>query len=433
MGQERQSADTNTAKKKPAKKLPRGVTIRELDTKNTLQVAFTYKGVRCREQIDIEPTTKNINYAKNLLGEIKNAIERQTFQYADYFPESPKLKIFGRNVDRRRTVLHYMKEYEAAAEKRGLSPSTLEGYRKLQLALSELHSIPVTELSAPRLKQFVLESGNTAKTLRNKFSYLRSALAEAVTDGLVPINPVDTIKLSNYVEKNNKVDLDDNHDDIDPFTPAEVEKIYEHCRPDELNIVQLVFNTGMRPSEWSALRWSDIDFVHKQIFVRVAIVHNQMKGPKSKAGKRLIPLNDIGLSALNRQKALSFLADGFVFPQNLKMPVQLPDGELNRVNPDSFRKHKWSRVMKSAGIRSRYPYQMRHTYATRHISEGVHLWQLANWMGHASPEMLFRHYGKFIEDYQKKQIELAQESGPNDTGKTRELPKPNITIIKSAT
>lgn len=385
------------------RKLPRGVSIKRNRASETLQVAFTYKGVRCREVLRIEPTTRNIKYADNLLGEIQNAIERKTFQYADYFPNSSKLKIFGRQVDRSKTVLDYLDEYQESARKRGLSPSTLEGYRKLKKAVKDLHPVPVTELTPALLKDFVRNSGNSPKTLRNKFSYLRSALGEAVTDGLVTINPLDTVKLSNYVEKDNKVNLDNEHSDIDPFTPKEIKKILEHSRPDERNVIEFVFNTGIRPSEWSALRWSDVDFVQNKISVRVAIVHNQMKGTKTAAGKRLVPLNDDALNALQRQKALSFLADGFIFPQNIRMPAQLPNGELNRINPDSFRKHKWSRILKAAGVRYRYPYQMRHTFATRHISQGVNLWQLANWMGHSSPEMLFRHYGRFIEDYQKLQ------------------------------
>tara|TARA_X000001388_G_scaffold60537_1_gene45927 strand:+ start:15967 stop:17205 length:1239 start_codon:yes stop_codon:yes gene_type:complete len=405
--------------------MPRGVTIRTGANGPRIQINFTFKGVRCRELLKVPVTKPNIKYAANLLGEIQNKIERETFRYADYFPTSSKLKIFGGAVDRGKVVGAYLEDYLAAVRKRGLSPSTIKGYDKLSTSLSELHPIPVTELSPALLKKFVLKSGNSPKTLRNKFSFLRTALAEAVTDGLVSTNPIDGVKLSNYVEKNNKVDLDGDHEDIDPFTPAEVEAIYKHCRPEELNIVELVFNTGMRPSEWSALKWDEIDFVHKTLVVKAAIVHNEMKGPKSRAGKRSLPLNVAALTALNRQKQLSFLARGFVFPKNLNIGPELPNGELNRVNPDSFRKHKWSRILTAAGVRYRYPYQMRHTFATRHISEGMNLWQLANWMGHSSPEMLFRHYGRFIEDYQKK-----EQNGTNTArGSVMESEKPYISNI----
>lgn len=405
--------------------LPRGVTIRPGAKEDRIQINFEYKGVRCRELLKVPVNKSNIKYAGNLRGEILNKIERETFRYADYFPSSPKLKIFGGAVAWGKTVEAYLEEYIESVKKRGLSPSTIKGYEKLKTSVKELHPIPVTELSPQVLKSFVLKSGNSPKTLRNKFSFLRTALAEAVTDGLVSTNPIDGVKLSNYVEKDNKVDLDGGHDDIDPFTPQEVEAIYEHCRPEELNIVELVFNTGMRPSEWSALKWNEVDFIHNTLVVKAAIVHNEIKGPKSKAGKRAIPLNESAMNALNRQRELSYLGRGFVFPKNLKFGMELPEGELNRINPDSFRKHKWSRILTAAKVRYRYPYQMRHTFATRHISEGINLWQLANWMGHSSPEMLFRHYGKFIEDYEKKT--------QNDTSATRDIngtnKKPSLSAI----
>jgi integrase len=393
-------------------KIPRGITVRENASGERIQVAFTYKGARCRELLKIPVTKANIKYAANLLGEIQNSIERKTFSYVEYFPNSPKAKKFGIVIDKSKTVADYLDEYQVSCIKRGLSPSSIEGYRKVKNSVSELHDIKVIDLTPGLLKDFVVTSKNSPKTLRNKFSYLRSALAEAVTEGLVPINPIDTIKLSNYVKKDNKVSITGSHNDVDPFGPKEIEAIYSKCRPDELNVVQFVFNTGMRPSEWSALKWADIDFVNSQVNVTTAIVVGQLKGTKTKAGRRSIPLNEIALAALARQKEITFLHNDYIF-MKMQTGVQFPKRELNRVDPDSFRKHQWGRILKAAGVRYRYPYQMRHTFATMHISTGENIWKIAKWMGHASPEMLFRHYGSFIEEFQQNDTTLT----PSDIAK----------------
>lgn len=377
-------------------KLPRGVTIRKNKHGESIQIAFTFQGVRCRESMLITPTKSNIQHAVNKLNEIRDKIERGKFVYAEHFPNSEKLKIFGQKADLTKTVLDYLEEYQLRSIKRGLSPSTVEGYRKLKLSLKPLHDIPVVHLTSQILKKFVTSSNNSAKTLRNKFSYLRAALAEAITDGLVQKNPIDNLKLSNYVQRNDKINLKGRHIDIDPFRPDEVKAIYAKCRSDEINIVKLVFNTGMRSSEWSALRWSDVHFEKKEIKVCVAVVFQQMKLPKSLAGIRTIPLNEDALDALNKQKNNSLGNSEFVFTKKRVGK----NGVIEKINPDSFRKHRWTRILKDAGVRYRYPYQMRHTFATRHVSKGTHLWQLANWMGHKSPEMIMRHYGAFIEDYQ---------------------------------
>ena len=39
------------------------------------------------------------------------------------------------------------------------------------------------------------------------------------------------------------------------------------------------------------------------------------------------------------------------------------------------------------------------------ISQNVNLWKLGKWLGHTSPEMLFKHYGAFIEEFAKDQTE----------------------------
>ncbi|HBZ1104788.1 TPA: integrase, partial [Klebsiella pneumoniae] len=38
-------------------------------------------------------------------------------------------------------------------------------------------------------------------------------------------------------------------------------------------------------------------------------------------------------------------------------------------------------------------------FATRHISRGANLFWLASHMGHKGPELLFRHYGRYLKEY----------------------------------
>ena len=55
--------------------LPRGVTIRQHKTGDTLVITFTYKGVLCREPLSrMEANARGVKYAERLLGEIQNQI-----------------------------------------------------------------------------------------------------------------------------------------------------------------------------------------------------------------------------------------------------------------------------------------------------------------------------------------------------------------------
>jgi integrase len=150
------------------------------------------------------------------------------------------------------------------------------------------------------------------KTIRNNLSFLRSAIDEAVTDGLLTINPVTLVSASRY----HVIDSSPNSDDyeVDPFTPAEISAIYQSCRyPEWENLFRFAFNTGLRSSELCALRWPDLDNIAKTAHVQAASVVGVLKGTKTKAGTRKVELNSEALAALQAQKQFTFMKSEFIF------------------------------------------------------------------------------------------------------------------------
>ena len=370
-------------------KLPRGVTIRKHRNGETINITFTYKGVKCREPLsNLDVTPKNIKYAERTLGEIHNKIERGTFIYAEYFPGSARLKIFG-NAATGKTVKMYLDEYLKICETRNLSPSTIGGYKKCRSALSELHIFPASELTPAALKTWIQNQKTTLKTIRNQLSFLRSSLDEAITDGVIQINPVSLVTASRYRSK--ETETEDKYV-VDPLTPAEVDALLASAGNKQWeNLFRFAIHTGMRSSELCALRWKDIDFIQKTAHVQSASVAGITKGTKTKAGTRKVELTDEAMVALVSQKTFSFMKDETVFED--------PKTEKAWANADAIRKKAWVPTLRKAGIRYRNPYQTRHTFATRLISCGANLFWLAAQMGHKGPEMLFRHYGRYLKEY----------------------------------
>ncbi|HAU5643506.1 TPA: site-specific integrase [Citrobacter freundii] len=370
-------------------KLPRGVTIRKHRNGETINITFTYKGVKCREPLsNLDVIPKNIKYAERTLGEIHNKIERGTFNYAEYFPRSTRLKIFG-NAASGKTIKMYLDEYIDICETRNLSPSTIGGYKKCRSALSSLHILPASELTPAALKQWIQSQKTTLKTIRNQLSFLRSSLDEAVTDGVLQINPVSLVTASRY--QSNKSDAESSYI-VDPLSPAEVSALLISTGNKQWeNLFRFAIQTGLRSSELCALRWRDIDFVEKTAHVQSASVSGVTKGTKTKAGTRKVELTEEAMIALNDQKPFSFMKDGCVFE----------DPKTNKpwASADAIRKKAWVPTLRKAGIRYRNPYQTRHTFATCLISRGVNLFWLAAQMGHKGPEMLFRHYGRYLKEY----------------------------------
>lgn len=380
--------------------LPRGITIRQHKTGSTLVITFTFKGVLCREPLSkMEVNARGIKYAERLLGEIQNRISAGDLDYAQYFPNSKKLDMFGQ-AKKKKNVRSYLDEYLKICANRNLSPSTIGGYEKCLKALSALHKLHATELTPAILKNWISTRKTKIKTIRNNLSFLRSALDEAVTDGLLAINPVTLVSASRY----HVIDSTPGDDDyeVDPFAPAETSAIYANCRYQEWkNTFRFAFNTGLRPSELCALRWSDIDFVDSTAHIQTASVVGVIKGTKTKAGTRKVKLNSEALLALEDQKPFTSLKSDFIFSD--------PKTGDPWANADAIRKKAWVPTLKKAGVRYRNPYQTRHTFATRHISQGVNLFWLAGQMGHKGPEMLFRHYGSYLAEYDGKTAILSAQ------------------------
>ncbi len=369
--------------------LPRGVTVRNNKTKQTIVITFTYKGVLCREPLSrLTVDNKNIKYAERLLAEIQNNIERSTFNYAKYFPESKKLPLFGVN-NKIKTIIDYLDEYLVICETRNLSPSTIGGYKKCKSALSDLHKLQVTSLTPAIVKNWIQKQSTSLKTIRNQLSFLRSAIDEAITDGAISVNPVSLVSASRYQSKGGTTE---SSYIVDPLSPKEVSALLLVAKYEQWkNLFRFAINTGLRSSELCALKWSDIDFIERTAHVQSASVVGVIKETKTKAGTRKVELNDEAMKALNEQKQFTFMKDGVIF--------EYPKTNQAWASADAIRKKAWVPTLKKAGIRYRNPYQTRHTFATRNISQGVNLFWLAGQMGHKGPEMLFRHYGSYLKEY----------------------------------
>ncbi|WP_235972257.1 site-specific integrase [Spirabiliibacterium falconis] len=229
-------------------------------------------------------------------------------------------------------------------------------------------------------------------TIRNKLSFLRAALDEAITDGVIQINPVGLVTVERYKSKDS---TDQSAYKVDPFTPSEIEKILNNCKFEQhKNLFQFAFNTGLRSSELCALRWIDIDFDEKSAHIQKAKVVGIIKGTKTRSANRVIELSDSAIQALISQQLFTAECSDYVFCD--------PKTKKPWSGADAIRKKAWLPTLLSAELRYRNPYQTRHTFATMHISQGVNLFWLAKQMGHKGLEMLFRNYGSYLKDYDNK-------------------------------
>jgi len=229
-----------------------------------------------------------------------------------------------------------------------------------------------------------------AKTVSNILNPLRAIIDQALSDEIIEKNPLTHIKLSKLLNK----ETSQSEHTIDPFTIKEIDAILKSADNHLKNLFQFAFYTGLRTSELIGLEWGDIDWGAGLVTVSRAVVCKQVKTTKTKAGKREVLLLPPALAALKAQKLVTFLQGKRIFH----------NPRTNQPWKDNLeiREYFWQPLLKKAGVRYRYPYQTRHTYASMMLSAGENMLWLAKQMGHVNSEMIIKNYAKWIPDCQSK-------------------------------
>jgi integrase len=152
-----------------------------------------YRGVQCREGFRLPGTKQNIAYAIRRRGEVINAIERGTFVYGEFFPESSRAKLFAppqspatTTPSRDMTIGALLREYLLVA-KRNLALSSYNCYQ--QVADDHLfpmwESKPVAELTTRELRNWIMTLDGKRKTVQLILTPLRNTLEQALVDELI--------------------------------------------------------------------------------------------------------------------------------------------------------------------------------------------------------------------------------------------------------
>lgn len=393
---------------------------------SSYEIAFTYKGKRCRERVKAKPSPANTRKLEQFRAAILHAIDKGEFNYAESFPDSKHLAKFADKPGDILTVTKYFETW-LGRKKAEVKASTYQGYHSISFGyvIPTFGDLALTDLKRAAIRDALakIDAGRpdekkvTNKRLSNIQSCMRSALGDAAADEIIETNP-----LAGYTYSRVERPVEgEPEDDVDPFSPDEQRAILAKLRAGENNLVQFFLWTGLRTSEATALNWSDIDFVGGTVRVRRAMTR-EAKGvaeyPKTDAGRRDVKLLAPALAALNAQKAQTFLmeADGPVFVNPTTRERYAGSHQIYRV---------WQTALKRAGVRYRRPYQTRHTYASMMLSAGEHPMWVAKQMGHADWTMIARVYGRWMPSADDSSGAKAVEKFADNAGKFPVIPPVN--------
>ena len=144
--------------------------------------------------------------------------------------------------------------------------------------------------------------------------------------------------------------------------------------------------TGLRTGEVNGLQWDDIDFEAGVIRVVRTVSRDGDGDTKTDGSKRDIPMVPPVRIALESQRQAALPGCVWVFHTMHGHPV-------DAVN---FTNRVWYPLLRHLGLKRRPPYQMRHTAASLMLASGENPEWVAKVLGHATTEMLFRVYSRFV-------------------------------------
>ncbi|MFC3786707.1 integrase [Sphingopyxis italica] len=302
------------------------------------------------------------------------------------------------------------------AESKNRERGTIDQYKQLR----DHHIVPLigaeklSKLTTAKVVSFVddLLATRSDDLTHKALRALSRILIEARRRGLVAQNVAADVK----VERSGR-----NEEVVIP-TKEELRALLAAADDRWKPLVLTAILTGLRASELRGLRWKDVDFKGATISVaQRADKYCDLGPPKSKAGRRTIPVGDAVVTELKKWKLRCPNGDaGLVFPNSVGAvqdyghmlrrgfyPLQIKAGvcdpQLKDGKPVLDAKGK-------AVMVPRYGFHaLRHAAASAWIKQKIDLKRLTTWLGHSSVAITLDIYGHLIVD-KDEDARLAAEA-----------------------
>lgn len=268
----------------------------------------------------------------------------------------------------------------------------------------------VLSLEPDELRRFYAALGRAGtlspSTIRKTHITLKAALAQAVKDGLLARNVAALVD-------GPKVQPAEQH----PLDPEQVRRLVAAATPLRLGALWVVaVYTGARLGELLGTRWSDYDLAAGRLtIVRTLAMERGTINPKTKrrrlvpsivqrtkrtASRRTIPLPAPAVDALRRHKARQDAerAAAAVWTDTRETAGVVFRSELGTlVNPSNVENRDWPALRAAADLPEDVtPHDLRHTAATAWLLAGVPLPEVAQLLGHASPQVTATVYAHVL-------------------------------------
>ena len=169
---------------------------------------------------------------------------------------------------------------------------------------------------------------------------------------------------------------------------------------EELGVLPMFFlelSTGLRKGELTALQWADLDVERKTLSVNKQAIGLKGGGIQIAPPKTETSIRTIAVS----QEALEHLiAEHEKHPDNPCMFPSPRTGEM--YHPDSI-KNLHEKILKRAGLEHLRLHDLRHTFATMALRNGVDIKTVSGMLGHYDAGFTLRTYTHATDKMQEEE------------------------------
>jgi integrase len=291
---------------------------------------------------------------------------------------------------------------------RGVKPDHYLSSRKLA---------SITPIDIQTLYSDLQQKGLGSRPIRMLHVILKDAFSQAVKWRMLKLNPADGVELPKKTRRK-----------MQALDAEQARGFLDAAKEDQHGIVfAFALATGMRPEEYLALRWSDIDFARGTAIVTRVLCWRRQKGggyyyapPKTDQSRRTVPLPEFLLQQLfeHKQRQVQEEQAGNVGELVLvdASTTESEDQDLvfrsttgGPLHSDNLGARNFKSILKRAGLPKIRLYDLRHTHATLLLLAGEHPKVVSERLGHASVTITMDTYSHVMPTMQRAAAEKIEK------------------------
>jgi integrase len=262
-----------------------------------------------------------------------------------------------------------------------LAPKTRERYEGIlsRHIRPRWGSVPLASVTHAEVQRWLSRLELAPASVRKTHRVLSMALAYAVKDGRLAVNPAAGVSLPRVQQAERRF-----------LTHQQVAELADACGSEYRLPVLFLAYTGVRWGEMAALRVRRVDFLRRRVLIAESVtpVRGVMTfGPTKGHERREVPIPRFLLEDLSLHVAGKASTD-LVFTG--------ARGAVMRTG--TFRRGALIEAAKSIGIPGFHPHELRHTAASLAIASGADVKVVQQMLGHKSAVMTLDQYGHLFGD-----------------------------------